>query len=257
MSTINFSEYNEVHLRRADHLVSFVKNLEHAMQKTNDYNGAMHQLQCIGFSEELIKEMAAVASDYKKYHKQRIQDEQTAGTPEKLYPMIDPARVKQYAKNCELISAIDQHKDVEPLTEQIAIAIEEELEVNIGSFLKAYMDCDVDRMVSAITGWDLEALLAKARVIPDKMEHFYKPGDFPLSEVAFPFFGKQCLSIAEFKDYLLNAYTLEPSTLLMVENAIAFAQKTFVTSKERNDCLWAMLNGAVDVPEEVVRLVAL
>ena len=33
---IDFSEYNQVHLPRADHLESFMKNLAHAIDKTSD-----------------------------------------------------------------------------------------------------------------------------------------------------------------------------------------------------------------------------
>ena len=62
--TVNYSEYNKIHYPRAEALVSFMKCLHHAMQKTDDYAGAMHQLKCIGYSDEFIAAISEIAEDY-------------------------------------------------------------------------------------------------------------------------------------------------------------------------------------------------
>lgn len=256
MHTINFSEYNEIHLRRADHLVSFIKKLNHAMQKTNDYEGAMHQLRCIGFSEEFIQEMATVASDYKTYHKQRIAAEQAANTPEKLYPSIRKERVEQYAKNRELILAVHQHKDSEVLLEQIEDAIHSELEgISAATFLLSYMDGDVDRMVSALTGWDLEALLAKANIIPDTKGYF-PSRDVCMADIAFPLYGKDSLTIEEFKTYLIEVCGVHADTWKMIQSVINFAKVSCKDTEQQIAILLAVLKD-YGIPEEVVRMVVL
>lgn len=257
MHTINFSEYNEIHLRRADHLVSFIKNLNHAMQKTSDYEGAMHQLRCIGFSEEFIQEMAAVASDYKSYHKQRIADEQAANTPEKLYPSIRKERVEQYAKNRELCLAIQQSVDSDLLYEQIRDAVCEELEKTFSSvaFLLSYMDGDVDRMVSALTGWDLEALLAKANIIPDTKGYF-PSRDVCMADIAFPLYGKDSLTIEEFKTYLIEVCGVHADTWKMIQSVINFAKVSCKDTEQQIAILLAVLKD-YGIPEEIVRMVKL
>lgn len=80
-ATTDYSEYNKVYHPRAEHMVCFIKNLNHAMQKVEipgAYEKIMHQLKCIGYSDELIDTICAAASCYKNYHKDRIQDEQSA-----------------------------------------------------------------------------------------------------------------------------------------------------------------------------------
>lgn len=46
-------EYNTVFLPKNDRARGFLYRLEHAMQKTNDYEGCMKQLEIIGWSAEL------------------------------------------------------------------------------------------------------------------------------------------------------------------------------------------------------------
>lgn len=258
--SVNYSEYNQVHLPRADHLFTFMKNLEHAMQKTTDYEGAMHQLRCIGYSEEFIQEMQAVAHDYKEFHKARIKAEHDAKQPATLaqqYPTILPARLEQYAANIRLIEQINEHDDVEELCSAIADAIAQELDLDIDDLLKAYCSRDVDAMLCAITGWDLESLLAKAKIIPDVKELFYKPGDFPAMDVTFPFYGKECLSEGEFKDYLRFNYAIYPEMWKVINNVVDYAKRAFSNMDDRSDYMWSMLEGTIGVPEEVVRMVKL
>lgn len=257
MDSINYSEYNKVHLPRAEHLYCFIKNLNHAMQKTNDYEGAMHQLQCIGFSEEFVQEMATVASDYKTYHKQRIQAEQTSDLPEVKYPTIDKERVKQYAKNLQLIAMILDREGNDEILQNIEDAFVEECEdMQISNILNAYLARDVDEMIWAFTGYNLEELLAKAKVIPDKKELFYKTDDFPISEITFPFYDKHSLSIDEFKAYLFDIHGIHDNTWRLVQSIINFAKASCQNTEQQLNILWAVLKD-YGIPEEIVRMVVL
>lgn len=255
--TVNFSEYNKVHYPRAESLVSFMKCLHHAMQKTGDYAGAMHQLKCIGYSDEFVKAVSEIAKDYKTYHKNRIEVEQTCDLPEVKYPTIDKARVEQYAKNLQLIALIFAEKNDEIL-QNIEDAIAEECEgMRAENILKAYAARDVDALICAITGYDLEELFAKAKVIPDAKEIFHKAGDFPLSEVSFPFYGKECLTEEEFREHLQNEYTISAEAWRLIDNVIKYAKNAFKRQEDRAECLWNMINGTIGIPEEVVRMVRL
>lgn len=255
--TVNYSEYNKVHYPRAEALVSFMKCLHHAMQKTDDYAGAMHQLKCIGYSDEFIAAISEIAEDYKLYHKNRIHAEQTCDLPEAKYPTIDKDRVEQYAENLRLITQILDLKNDEVL-QNFEDAFAEECEgMQAKRILDAYMAGDVDAMVCAITGYDLEELLAKAKIIPDTKELFHKIGDFPLSEVTFPFYGKEMLTDEEFREYLRKEYTLSPEAWRLLNNVIDYAKKAFHRQEDQTECLWNMINGTIGVPEEVVRMVRL
>lgn len=89
---VNYSEYNKVYLRRGDCLYSFIKNLDHAVQKSGAYDAVMHQLKCIGWSEELIETASEAAAHYKSFHKDRIKREQericTFSTGDVVYPVV-------------------------------------------------------------------------------------------------------------------------------------------------------------------------
>ena len=255
--SVNYSEYNNVHLPRADKLTCFVKGLYHAAQKTSDMEGVLHQLRCIGYSDEFITEMCQVAHDYKEYHKSRIRAEQTADLPQTLYPTIKPERLTQYVENRKLITAILEHERAEELKESLEDAVADAMEkINITLFLDAYMKQDVDAMVAAITGWDLEALFASACIIPDEKEYFHKKGDKDI-DVAFPFWGKETISVEEFKQYLLIYCAIHEDTWKLIQSAIRFAQASDVSLDKRQDVLWALLKDSVGVPEDVVRMVEL
>ena len=265
MSKVNFSEYNEVHKRRADHLVSFVKNLHHAVEKSGDkvvQAEVMHQLKCIGFDDEFIKEMCQVAHDYKEYHKERIKAEQTKDLPEVRWPSIRRDRVYQYAQNRRLFSEVDNHKRVAGLYMNLLEAIHSAMEessnpgISISPFVNAYMCNDVDAMVAAITHWHMEDLMAKAKIIPDEKGYFYKEGDFPLSEVAFPLYRKTELTVDEFKAYLYSGHGISDDTWKMVQSVINFVKTSSQDAQQRTDLLWAVLKD-YGIPEEVVRMVKL
>ena len=255
--TVNYSEYNNVHLPRADKLVCFVKGLYHAAQKTEDMEGMLHQLRCIGYSDEFIAEMEQVAHDYKEFHKDRIYGEQTAILPERKYPTVNPDRLAQYVENRKLIAAIREHERVEALMDSLANAINDQITgIDMALFLNAYLNRDTDAMVAALTGWDLEALFACAGIIPDEKEYFHKAGDEDI-EIAFPFWGKETISVEEFKHYLLSRYDIHEDTRKLIQSAIRFAQASEVSVEKRRDILCALLKDAVGVPEEVVRMVEL
>lgn len=263
MSKVNFSEYNEIHLRRADHLVSFVKNLPHAVQKSGDkpvQDEVMHQLKCIGFDDEFIKEMCQVAHDYKEYHKGRIKAEQTKDLPEVRWPTISGERIQQYAANRELISAITTNKRSGRFLSEIVDAIESETEklvqVDINLLLLAYLARDVDAMFKALIGWNLEDIFAKAKIIPDENGYFYKEGDFPMCEVAFPLYRKTELTVDEFKAYLYSFHCIHDDTWKMVQSVINFVKASDSDAQQQADLLWAVLKD-YGIREEVVRMVKL
>lgn len=253
--TVNYSEYNKIYYPRAEALVSFMKCLHHAMQKTDDYAGAMHQLKCIGYSDEFIAAISEIAEDYKAYHKNRIHAEQTCDLPEVKYPTIDKGRVERYAENLKLITKIFAEGN-DDILQNIEDAIANECEdLQAKKILDAYMSGDVDAMICAITGYDLEELLAKAKVIPDTKEIFHKAGDFPLSDVTFPFYGKEFLTEEEFRDHLRSEYTISPEAWRLIDNIIEYAQNAFKLQEDRQAYLWNMIKGTIGIPEEVVRLV--
>ena len=77
-------EYNKEFLPKIDHANGFICNLEHAMQKTNDYEESMNQLQCIGWDEEL-KETIKVALEF--YRKSTLDNEVDINGDKKTRPM--------------------------------------------------------------------------------------------------------------------------------------------------------------------------
>lgn len=104
-TTPDFSEYNKIHLPRADNMVCFIKNLNHAMQKVEipgAYDEIMHQLKCIGYSEELISVTCEAAGCYKTHHKERIREEQNpidhAASGDILYTVVWAQKLPTDAK---------------------------------------------------------------------------------------------------------------------------------------------------------------
>lgn len=254
---VNYSEYNKDHLPRANSVTSFMHCLHHAMQKTGDYEGAMHQLECIGYSEELIHNAEKLAEVYKETQKKRIAEEQTAHLPQKKYPYVSPDRAERYSNNLEILAALAAHEKRDEFYDRLRDAVEEEMEIDIPKLLYAYAAGDVDAMISALTDWDMEALLAKALIIPDESDYFYSPGEIPSTDIAFPFWGKDRLTVKEFKEYVCINHTTAPEVMRIIDNAVEYAQKTLKTEGERSDCLWSLLRCVVNAPEEVVRMVRL
>lgn len=171
--------------------------------------------------------------------------------------MIKDYRKQQYEKNCELISMILEHNQSDIIQERILNVYSGELEISIGDFLRAYQDGDVDAMACAITGWDLENLMAKAKVIPDVKHYFYKDGEVPSSDIDFPRFGKTEWTEQEFMDYLREEFTISVEALRLIQNAFDCARNVNATTKGRQDFLWAMLQGTIGLEEEIVRKVVL
>ena len=253
---VNYSEYNNVHLPIADNLVCFIKGLKHAMEKTGDFDGAMHQLKCIGY-DKALETVESVAHEYKAYHKKRICTEQLAGSPEILYPTVKKERLDAYVDNRKLIAAILAHKKAEELKQSLEDAFADASERrNISRILEAYMAQDVDAMVAAFAGWDFEDLCACACIIPDEKEYFNKAGDEGV-EIAFPFWGKESITAEEFKQYLLSYYDVHDDAWKLIQSAIRFAQSVEATANKRRDILWTLLKDTVGVPEEVVQMVEL
>lgn len=250
---VNYEEYNSLHLPIADNLVCFIKGLHHAMQKTNDFEGAMHQLKCIGY-EKALETVERVAYCYKEYHKNRIRAEQTANLPEVLYPTIDVKRRPTFVKNLELIERIRNHEDFSDMCEAIEDAIVLDATTNAENILLAYQRRDVDALFSAICGYSFEEICACATIIPDVNELFRKKED--CCEVFFPLYGKETLTVEEFKEYILSNYEIHDDTWKLIQSAIRFAA-TAKTQEAKQDCLWTLLKDSIGIPEEVVRMVQL
>ena len=167
-------------------------------------------------------------------------------------------RKKQYDQNCELIDMFRDHFNCGLIEDRIQDAICQELELDISSFLDAYLDNDADAMACAITGWDLESIFAKAKVIPDIKNNFYSDGEVPSGDITFPTYGKEMLTEQEFIDHLRRQnHKMPVETLRVIQNALGFARDRYETNEDRHNFLWSMLSGAIDIDEEIVRKVVL
>lgn len=65
-----------------------------------------------------------------------------------------------------LLSAIKEHPDRHTIMKQLENVISEELDLNVPRLIDAILLGDADAAVHAFTGWDLQALLEKAMIIP-------------------------------------------------------------------------------------------
>lgn len=166
-------------------------------------------------------------------------------------------REKKYQENCELIDMILDHRYAESITERVEQVVCEELEMNVVDFLSAYRDGDPDAMICALTGWNLETLMAKAKVIPDVQHQFYSEGEVPASDIDFPRYGKAEWTEQEFMDYLREKFTISVEALRLIQNAFGCARNVNATTKARQDFLWSMLQGTIGIEEEIVRKVVL
>lgn len=171
--------------------------------------------------------------------------------------MVKDYRNKQYQENCELIDMILDHENAENITDRLEQVICEDLGLNMVDFLSAYRDGDPDTMVCALIGWDMETLMAKAKVIPDVQHRFYDEGEVPASDIAFPHYGKAEWTEQEFMDYLREEFTISVEALRLIQNAFGCARNLNATTKARQDFLWAMLQGTIGLGEEIVRKVVL
>lgn len=66
----------------------------------------------------------------------------------------------------EISSIIHQHPDTDGIFDMLWDAVSGEISVTAPRILEAYIKQDVDLMINAFTGWDLQALLEKALIIP-------------------------------------------------------------------------------------------
>lgn len=170
--------------------------------------------------------------------------------------MIKDYRQEQYQKNCDLIDMIMDHKNSEEIMEHIDQTIYGEMDLTCSDFLRAYQEGDADAMVCAITGWNLESLLTKAKIVPDVKHQFY-PNDETPSSVVFPRYGKEEWTEQDFMDYLREEFTISVDTLRLIQNVFAHARQLQATTKAQQDFLWAMLQGTIGLEEETVRKVVL
>lgn len=68
-------EYNTKHLSRINAAKIFLHALPHAMQKSGAYEEAMHQLRCIGWSDELVQTFKDALNCYHQSLLDQLKDE--------------------------------------------------------------------------------------------------------------------------------------------------------------------------------------
>lgn len=72
---VTVREYNTVYHRKITNAESFLGCLDHSLQKSCAYEAVMHQLQCIGWSEEMRQTMLTALRLYKEtVKKQAVQN---------------------------------------------------------------------------------------------------------------------------------------------------------------------------------------
>lgn len=59
-------ENNNTVIHKIDSALGFIWCIDHAMQKTEDYENAMHQLKYIGYSKETVKTIELALDLYRK-----------------------------------------------------------------------------------------------------------------------------------------------------------------------------------------------
>lgn len=79
---------------------------------------------------------------------------------------------------------IQNHKDGASIISQLEDSFLEEMELNMSSLIEAYIEGNVEKMISAMTGWSMESLLAKTGIIPDVKGYFPSREQ---SDIVFPF----------------------------------------------------------------------
>ncbi len=163
---------------------------------------------------------------------------------------ITPEQINA-AMQCLIDNGIEQDEAATVL-QALDDAICDETDLRAQQFLRAYFDCDIDAMVLALTGWNMEDLFAKACIIPDTNDYFGQD-----DKVAFPTYGIESFFETEFIEYLKEEYEISGEAWRMIQNTIAFAKKHFTDNEARVDYLWSMLEGTIGIPEEVVRKVRL
>lgn len=171
--------------------------------------------------------------------------------------MVKKYREDQYEKNCELIDMIHDHRQSDIIMDRIQDVIFEELDIKSSDLLKAYKDGDADAMFCAITGWDFESIMAKAKVIPDVKHQFYSEGAVPASDIDFPRYGKDEWTEQEFMDYFREEFTISVEALRLIQNAFCHARDLYEDKTDQQNFLWSMLQGTIGLDEEIVRKVVL
>lgn len=166
-------------------------------------------------------------------------------------------RCAEIKKNCELIEMIQEHKHSEIVMDRLLDAVSQELEISIGDFLSAYAEDDADAMVTALTGWNLETLMAKARIIPDTKHYFYGEKEIPSAQIIFPLYGREDLTKEMFLAHLQKNGAISNDAMLLIQNALGYAREMFKNNEDRQNFLWSMLRNTVGIDEETVRKVVL
>lgn len=120
---VDYSEYNKIYLPRAENLAGFFKRLDHAVKKSGAYDEVMHQLRCIGLSEDLAKTAEEAAHLYKEHHKKRIAEEQqgkrSVDYHEPVYAVFFEQRLPDSTRETRLLNVFATSKDAKDHVEKL------------------------------------------------------------------------------------------------------------------------------------------
>lgn len=170
---------------------------------------------------------------------------------------MNEMRKTPHQRNSDLIDMIAEHDNSEAIYEQILDVMCQEMELNISDLLCAYRNHDVDDMFLALTGWDLESIMAKAKVIPDTKHMFYANTEVIPGDVVFPLFGKETLTEQEFLDYLRRECEVSDTAMTIVRNAVEHAKLLEGEQDRKRSFLWTILDGIPNIDEETIFKVVL
>lgn len=158
-------------------------------------------------------------------------------------------RKDAYQRNCELIDKIADMEDPSDVHSNIEDVIRNELDLDIRNLLDCYRNSDIDGLFLSLTGWNMETIMAKAKVIPCLDGSIER---YPDEEITFPLWGRELLTKEDFMAHLNREFTVSKEATLMIENAFSQAGKFFDNNEARRKFLLGFLDGAVDVDESIV-----
>jgi hypothetical protein len=91
---------------------------------------------------------------------------------------------------CDILEAIQGHEKHEEIYTRIEDVMFKEIELSGYLLVRAILEDDVDTMLRAFTGWDIEALLERANIIPAKSQSWITleqdPADLIFPETPLP-----------------------------------------------------------------------
>lgn len=89
------------------------------------------------------------------------------------------------AQVSEILAALQKHPDGEYYCEALGEAVLNELDLNPSDLAEAIIKNDTNDFMTAITGWCIQSILAKAKIIPDSRHYFYSAEEQKNMRTAF------------------------------------------------------------------------